>query len=151
MNRNIVVFLVAAVVIIGGLIWGFTMVNQSIAPNLQVNPPRNVGGGPAEVIPEVKTFEVIGRFIPDQPFDQSFEFNPKEIRVKQGDVVRINFKSTLGMHDWKVDKFNSQTRQIQTGESADITFVADRKGEFTYYCSVGDHRARGMVGKLIVE
>jgi plastocyanin len=29
--------------------------------------------------------------------------------------------------------------------------VADKKGTFEYYCSVGQHRALGMKGKLVVE
>lgn len=32
-----------------------------------------------------------------------------------------------------------------------VTFVADETGTFEYYCSVGNHRGQGMIGKLIVE
>jgi len=32
-----------------------------------------------------------------------------------------------------------------------VTFVADKAGEYEFYCSVGQHRANGMVGKLIVK
>jgi len=32
-----------------------------------------------------------------------------------------------------------------------VEFTADTPGEFEYYCSVGQHRANGQVGKLIVE
>lgn len=32
-----------------------------------------------------------------------------------------------------------------------VTFVADTLGTFEYYCSVGNHRAQGMVGNLVVE
>lgn len=80
-----------------------------------------------------------------------FEFSVKEIRVKQGDKVRIDFTSTQGLHDWVVDEFNAKTKQLTAGQSESVTFKADKTGTFEYYCSVGNHRQMGMVGKLIVE
>lgn len=91
---------------------------------------------------EVKTFTVSGK---------SFSFDLKEIRVKKGDKVKIVFKNTLGFHDWSVDEFNAQTKQIQEGQTDEVQFVASKSGTFEYYCSVGQHRQNGMVGKLIVE
>lgn len=91
---------------------------------------------------EVKEFTVSGK---------NFEHSLKEIRVKQGDTVRINFSSTSGFHDWTVDEFAAQTQQVQTGGSSSVEFVADQAGTFEFYCSVGQHRQFGMVGKLIVE
>ena len=35
--------------------------------------------------------------------------------------------------------------------SAEVEFVASIAGTFEYYCSVGEHRAKGMKGNLIVE
>ena len=76
--------------------------------------------------------------------------NP-ELKVKQGDKVRIEFSSESGFHDWVVDEFNAATLQVQTGATTTVEFIADKKGTFEYYCSVGKHRQNGMVGKLIVE
>jgi plastocyanin len=96
----------------------------------------------------VKTFVMTG---------ENFKFfldgvdNP-DIRVKQGDTVRIEFSSTQGLHDWVVDEFNAATTQIRdTDESTFVEFVTDQTGTFEYYCSVGQHRANGMKGNLIVE
>lgn len=80
-----------------------------------------------------------------------FRFNPSEIRVNQGDTVRITFKNVGGVHDWKLDEFNAATEVIQAGQEQTIEFVASRAGTFQYYCSVGNHRAMGMVGNLIVQ
>ena len=91
---------------------------------------------------ETKTFTVTGK---------SFEFSVKEIRVKKGDRVRINFSSTEGFHDWVVDEFDAASERVQTGGSTSVEFVADTAGSFEYYCSVGNHRAMGMTGTLIVE
>lgn len=80
-----------------------------------------------------------------------FEFSMKEIRVKKGDVVRINLEVTQGLHDWVVDEFGARTRQLKTGEKDSLVFTVDKVGIFQYYCSVANHRQMGMVGKLIVE
>jgi len=75
-----------------------------------------------------------------------------ELRVKVGDIVRIEFSSTQGFHDWVVDEFNAATEKVrETDGSTYVEFEADQVGTFEYYCSVGSHRANGMVGKLIVE
>ena len=76
--------------------------------------------------------------------------NP-DIKIKQGDKVRIEFTSSEGFHDWVVDEFNAATAQVRPGTPTSVEFTADKKGTFEYYCSVGSHRASGMKGKLIVE
>ncbi len=78
-------------------------------------------------------------------------FDVKEIVVQKGDTVTINFESTDGFHDWVVDEFDAATKKVQPGTPTSVTFVADAAGTFEYYCSVGSHRAQGMVGKLIVQ
>lgn len=80
-----------------------------------------------------------------------YTFDIKEIKVKQGDTVKITLENTDGTHDWRLDEFNAQTKVLQTGEKETITFVADKKGTFEYYCSIGQHRAMGMKGNFIVE
>jgi nitrite reductase (NO-forming) len=89
-----------------------------------------------------KTFTVSG---------SNFAFDVSEIRVQEGDTVTINFESADGFHDWVVDEFSAATQKVQTGNAASVTFVADKAGSYEYYCSVGQHRANGMVGTLIVE
>lgn len=82
---------------------------------------------------------------------ENFSFSQNEIRVKEGDKVKILFTSESGFHDWVVDEFNAATDQVNSGGTTEVTFVANKKGSFEYYCSVGSHRALGMVGTLIVE
>lgn len=90
----------------------------------------------------VKTFTVEGT---------SFAFAPSVIKVKKGDTVRIVFNNKAGFHDWVLDEFDAATKQISAGTTDTIEFVADKAGEFEYYCSVGSHRQMGMVGTLVVE
>ncbi len=81
----------------------------------------------------------------------NFAFDTKEIRVKEGDTVKVTFVNSEGTHDWALDEFNVKTAMLQAGGTETIEFVANKKGEFEYYCSFGQHRQMGMVGKLIVE
>jgi nitrite reductase (NO-forming) len=78
-------------------------------------------------------------------------FKPGEIKVKQGDRVRITLNNIEGSHNLGIDEFNAKTKTIQTGESDTVEFLADKKGTFEFYCSVANHRQMGMVGNLIVE
>ncbi len=96
----------------------------------------------ADLPADAKIIEISGK---------NFDYDKAEIRVKEGDTVKINFTSTGGFHDWVVDEFNARTGKVQTDGTTSVTFVADKKGTFEYYCSIGQHRANGMVGKLIVE
>lgn len=82
---------------------------------------------------------------------KNFSFTPTEIRAKQGDKVTINFTNSQGFHDFVIDEYNVKTDTIGAGKTAVVTFTADKKGTFAYYCNVGNHRAMGMEGKLIVE
>ena len=82
---------------------------------------------------------------------KNFEFDVKEITVKEGDTVTINFISEQGFHDWVVDEFKAATERVRDGGTTSVTFVADAKGTYEYYCSVGEHRAMGMIGTLTVE
>ncbi len=80
-----------------------------------------------------------------------YGYSPNEIVVNEGDTVTINLINSEGMHDWVVDEFGATTEIIGAGEETSVTFVADKAGEFEFYCSVGSHRAQGMVGTLIVQ
>lgn len=81
----------------------------------------------------------------------AFYYKPNELRVKKGQKVTINFKAVDLMHDFVVDELSVKSDTIKGGESTTFEFTPDKAGTFEFYCSVGQHRANGMVGKLIVE
>ena len=78
-------------------------------------------------------------------------FNP-ELVVNQGDTVRltvINGDPTL--HDLKIDEFGVYTGELLEDEqTVTVEFVADKAGDFDYYCSIPGHREIGMHGLLRV-
>ena len=81
-----------------------------------------------------------------------FGYSLDEIKVKEGDLVKLTLTNSDGFHDFVVDELEgAKTKKINTGETDTIEFVASKKGTFEYYCSVGQHRANGMVGNIIVE
>jgi heme/copper-type cytochrome/quinol oxidase subunit 2 len=81
----------------------------------------------------------------------SFYFKPNIIKVKSGQTVTITLKSMDMMHDFVVDELGIKVPITKSGETNTFTFTANQKGEFTFYCSVGQHRQNGQVGTLIVE
>nr|MBP9748514.1 cytochrome C oxidase subunit II [Candidatus Paceibacterota bacterium] len=74
-----------------------------------------------------------------------------KISVKKGDKVKIIFKNSAGFHDLVIDEYGVATKQAQAPDTEVLEFTATKTGSFEYYCSVGSHRAMGMVGILTVE
>ena len=74
------------------------------------------------------------------------------LKVPVGAVVQINLVNGDGaMHDISVPDFNTTSNRLNDkGASTSVVFKADKKGEFTYICTVPGHVAAGMIGKIIV-
>ena len=140
MSHKITAIVVVAVLVAGGFL---LFKNKSVAPTeIEINDNMPIPGS------EVEETEVVKEFNADVA---PFSFSPSTISVDRGDTVKINVKNVNGTHDLKIDEFNASTRVLNVGEMETITFVADKVGTFQYYCSVGNHRAQGMVGTIIVR
>lgn len=85
-------------------------------------------------------------FVGDKPKPQ---FSLKEITVKRGDLVRLKITVTSGNHDLKIDEFNVYA-DTKPNEEMTIEFIADKTGEFIYYCTKPGHRENGHWGTLKV-
>lgn len=125
-------------------------------PAIPTEPELEPVDGEVSTIPDdaIMEFPVTDNEVPAKVFNlvgENFAFDIEEIRVKEGDTVIINLESTDGFHDWVVDKFDAATAQVGPGTPTTVTFTATEAGTYEYYCSVGSHRARGMVGVLVVE
>ncbi|MBI4020948.1 MAG: cupredoxin domain-containing protein [Candidatus Aenigmarchaeota archaeon] len=77
------------------------------------------------------------------------QFSVKEITVTRGDRVRFLVNTTSGSHNINIDEFNVHA-ETPTGQVTVVEFVADRAGEFVYYCSMPGHRQNGHWGTLTV-
>jgi plastocyanin len=81
-----------------------------------------------------------------------FTFDPETFTVGEGETVKIVFRNTGTMiHDFVIDEFNVATSRIAPGEEEAVEFTPNQTGSFNFYCSVGNHRALGMEGTLVVE
>jgi plastocyanin len=83
--------------------------------------------------------------------NNGLSFVPNKLSVKRGEKVSITFKNTGGTHDLVIDELNVKSDLINSGEETTVEFLADKAGEFIYYCSVSGHRSAGMWGTLTVE
>lgn len=158
MNRKLLIGGIIAVVVIAGVALFFQSSNQwtETSPQPEENlkmeriVPSDSAPGSDTSSPsasdsadgEVKTFTVEAK---------NFSFSLPEIKVAQHDKVKITLVNKQGFHDWVNDLYNANTKQIQADETDEVEFVADKTGTSEYYCSVGQHRAMGMKGNLIVE
>ena len=136
MKKIIVLVIIIAAII---LFWSY---GRNPAPVTTDAIPVGEGTITTPPAPAAKEFVVLG---------SNFSFVPNTLEVKPGDRVKITFKNTVGFHNFTIDGFAVATKQINSGQSETIEFVADKIGVFEYYCSVGNHRAMGMKGTLTVK
>lgn len=106
---------------------------------------------PTEVVKEDEEVVGSGKIVDVTVEASNYKFSPSEVKVKKGDTIKLLFKSSGGIHDFVVDEFEVATNQLNDEEEEEVEFVAEKAGTFEYYCSVGNHRKMGMVGKLVVE
>jgi nitrosocyanin len=81
-----------------------------------------------------------------------YSFMPSSLNLKKGETVKLTLKNTGALpHDLVIDELGVATKTIKSGDSDTVTFTADKAGNFKFYCSIGNHRAKGMEGTAAVE
>jgi cytochrome c oxidase subunit II len=81
----------------------------------------------------------------------NFGFEPTTITVKEGERVRLVATSREGGHGIGIPAFGVNTGEFKAGETKTVEFVADKAGEYPFFCNVfcgSGHRS--MKGTLIV-
>ncbi len=81
-------------------------------------------------------------------------FEPKEFRVKQGQLVNFTLTSTDGFtHVWLPDDMAliGTALGVAAGETRMKSWNAPARGEYTFRCDIPGHASRGETGKMIVE
>lgn len=117
------------------------------AVNIQLNPTFGGGtnarmGNTTQKSSDAKEVVVMG---------SNYAFSPNKIMIKKGEKTRIVFKNSDGTHDFRIDELNIAIPTIGSGAEDFVEFTPDKTGSFEYYCSIGNHRAMGMKGTLVVE
>lgn len=79
----------------------------------------------------------------------NYFFDPASIRAEAGQEVTVTFAQNEGVHKFVIDEIGLD---VPINEGASITFTApEEPGTYSFYCSIGNHRALGMEGVLIVK
>ncbi|MDO8647775.1 MAG: hypothetical protein Q7R70_05185 [Candidatus Diapherotrites archaeon] len=132
--------IIAVIAIIGIYFSLFSNVNAT--GNLAVSQANEKTASPVkEFVMQSYTDVIDGKYYP--------KFSLKEITVNKGDLVRIKITMTSGMHDFKIDEFNAFA-ETPLNKEVTVEFLADKTGEFVYYCSKPMHRELGQWGTLKV-
>jgi cytochrome c oxidase subunit 2 len=63
-------------------------------------------------------------------------WDPEYITVNRGDTVRLRITGHDVVHGFAIGKLGIDVGPIIPGEVATVEFVADKVGQFTYYCNV---------------
>lgn len=93
------------------------------------------------IAPQVRTFRIGAR---------QFAYSPSELKVNQGDTVTIRLTSTDVVHGLYVDGYDISI-EADPGQSATLTFTADKPGSFRFRCNVTCGAMHPfMIGKLTV-
>jgi len=90
-----------------------------------------------------------GKVIPVQA--NNYVYDVKEIKAKQGEKVTVSFTNAEGFHDFVIDELEVNTGMVPAGQTVTVEIPTDKPGTYSFYCSVGDHRQKGMEGTLIIE
>lgn len=81
-----------------------------------------------------------------------YSFTPSSVKLEVGKPVKMVYKNDGKLpHDLVLKDLGVRTNVIAGGKEETISFVPEKSGVFTYYCSVGNHRQLGMEGKVKVE
>ena len=78
------------------------------------------------ITPQERTFRMDAR---------QFAYMPSELKVNSGDTVIIQLLSTDVVHGLYVDGYDIAV-EADPGQTATLTFVADKPGSFRFRCNV---------------
>ena len=82
---------------------------------------------------------------------RKYRFDPQEIRVREGERVRLLITALDRKHGIRIKEFGIKT-VLEKDKETVVEFVAERAGEYKFKCSVRcGWRHGSMKGKLIVE
>jgi len=96
---------------------------------------------PSSTVPASHTFKIDAG---------QFSYEPSELKVNSGDTVTIELVSTDVVHGLYVDGYDVSV-EADPGQTASLTFVADKPGLFRFRCNVTCGAMHPfMIGKLTV-
>lgn len=144
-NRGLLIGLgvLAAVVVLALVFTQGARHQQPAQPALTTPPAAEEATPEAAEEGEVREIVVEG---------DEYSFSPGSISVIAGETVRITFRNMGNLpHNFTVSELDIATDTISPGQETSVLFTAEETGDYTSFCSVGNHRALGMEGEVMVE
>jgi len=100
-----------------------------------------------------------------------YKFSPNEITIPAGQTVTLRLKNVgktehdLEVQGLRVEMMGEEDHSgghegaapgavgmhTEKGKSASMTFMAEQKGTYEFWCTISGHKEQGMVGKLTVN
>ena len=144
--NNKTLWLGLGIVIAVFLAWTFMSGNQEPVPAETMTEETATPSGEVqeegEEAVEAQTVTVNG---------SEFQYDPSTLTLEAGVPVVLTFRNTGTMpHDFVIDELGIATEVLAPGEEEVVEFTPEA-GTYAFYCSVGNHRALGMEGDLVVE
>ena len=160
MNKNMMIGLIVAVVILGG---GYLLLSRgagyqtptTTTPTQQVPAATDSDVEETVVKEDGDAMEEEGAMMEAREIvveGSEFSFSPASISVKSGEKVKLTFNNVGNFpHNFTLEGLGVATKTIGAGQSDSIEFTVEEGGTYATFCSVGNHRAQGMEGTLDVE
>jgi plastocyanin len=85
--------------------------------------------------------------------DGMLAYQPPVLFAKQGESVEITLVNAdrAQAHSFVIPELQVKSRQVMPGQKETLTFVADKAGDYRFYCDVPGHKDGGEVGRFTVE
>jgi|TARA_Y100000310_G_scaffold60623_1_gene55941 heme/copper-type cytochrome/quinol oxidase subunit 2 len=114
-----------------------------------VQPSEDLSQEPARIETPAET--ITSGVVEIDMIARQWDFEPATIRVKEGDRVKLNIRNVDVTHGFVIFEFGINER-LSPGKTTTVEFIADKKGEYIFFCSVPCGIGHtGMKGKLVVE
>ena len=115
-------------------------------------------GTPGSEVPISETTAQIGaNNVQEVAVDlESYYFKPSRINVVVDVPVRLKVtnKTALTPHNFSIhapEAGMDVDADIGHGKTVDVEFTPTKTGEYSFFCDVGSHEKKGMVGTIVVR
>ena len=155
---NKIAIVIGLLIVVVGSIVGFLLLADEQTEDTVEDTAVQAGQAASDLAQDSELVDDVSSEAVDKEFNISgtnYAFSETTLSVAAGDTVKINFTAASGTHDFIIDDLDgARTSVVSNGDMDSITFTVpeDASGKsYSYYCSIGNHRAQGMEGTLNVE
>lgn len=149
MNMNKTLLAIVGVAVVLGGLW---LVRGNIAV-----PATSDAVSTESVVTTSPSGSSQGEQVEEQPLvitisGNEFKYEPATISAKVGQTVTVTYTNTGKYpHDFVIDELGVKSQTIKAGETETFSFVPSKAGTFAFYCSLPNHREKGMSGVITVQ